>query len=69
MNKFNIKSFSLGFTFIFVMFISLFLLKPDKVEAFDGDGFWAMADRYDRYPCAGNPRDCYVMPVIIVTGN
>ncbi|OAN64608.1 hypothetical protein A8B79_00230 [Balneola sp. EhC07] len=68
MKNMKLKSFGFGFTFIFVIIMSFLLAKPEKAEAFDGDGYWAMADRYDRYPCAGNPRDCYVMPVIIIEG-
>tara|TARA_R110002110_G_scaffold387316_2_gene599102 strand:+ start:333 stop:605 length:273 start_codon:yes stop_codon:yes gene_type:complete len=67
MKKFNLKSLGFGFTFIFVIIMSFLLVKPEKVEAFDGGcPYWAMADRYDRYPCAGNPRDCLVLCVIVV---
>lgn len=66
MKKLNIKSLGFGFTFIFIIVMSFLLVKSEKTEAFDGDGYWAMADRYDRYPCAGNPRDCYVMPVVVI---
>lgn len=49
-----------------ILTAGVIMLDNEKVEA-DDSGYWAQADRYDRFPCAGPPTDCYVLPPIIIT--
>lgn len=55
-------------SFIFatlLLMVSFSIVIEQSVKAQDG-GYWAQADRYGRYPCAGPATGCYVLPIIIV---
>lgn len=46
----------------------LFINIDDANANIEGDcGWWAQADRYGRYECAGPEDDCYVLCPIVVT--
>ncbi len=55
-------------TFVFLV-AGGFLINNSQSEAIasSGDcGMWVQADRYDRYPCAGPPDDCFELCPIII---
>jgi len=63
----EMRSFKSIFTVGFILVFSVIASNMDNALAEDPDpGYWAQADRYDRFPCAGPPTDCYVLPTIIV---
>lgn len=52
-----------------LMVVLFFMFSPSQQQALQAqdEGHWARADVKDRYPCAGRPVDCYVLPPIIIT--
>ena len=52
-----------------LMLASILVFSPDLTQTTKAQsgGHWARADVKDRYPCAGRPVDCYVLPPIIIT--
>ncbi|WP_020401947.1 hypothetical protein [Gracilimonas tropica] len=55
-------------TLIMVFAVLLFINIDDANANIEGDcGWWAQADRYGRYECAGPEDDCYVLCPIVVT--
>lgn len=64
-----LKTTKLGVLFLVLMIVGMFTSTPVDVKASAGDcGYWAQADRYGRYECAGRPDDCYVLCPIIIIG-